>query len=103
MDIDTIKPFINHQVEIFLEGGQCIEGILMPIVKGVILVHPLEQMAAFYGSAVLCLDKIIGIRQLKQVGPDYTNEMVGNEPIPNLGSAFDNPTKLRFNSQKSQR
>lgn len=67
MDIETIKPFINHDVEV-LVGGVWIEGHMAPIVKGVIVLHPLQEMLPFYGPTALKADVIQAIRQVKKNG-----------------------------------
>lgn len=67
MEIDVIKPFINHDVEV-LVGGVWIEGHLVPIVKGVIILHPIGDAASFYGATAMKIDVIQAIRQVKKNG-----------------------------------
>jgi hypothetical protein len=65
MDMDTIKPFINHDVEM-LVGGTWIEGHLTPIVKGLILLYPIGEAKNFYGPCALKAEFIQAIRQVKK-------------------------------------
>jgi hypothetical protein len=74
MDIEVIKPFISHEVEV-LVAGVWIEGHLSPIVKGVITLLPLGEAAAFYGPCALKADVIQAIRQVKRQAP-------ANIPVP---------------------
>lgn len=67
MEIDVIKPFINHDVEV-LVAGVWIEGHLVPIVKGTLILHPIGEAAAFYGPTALKADVIQAIRQVKKNG-----------------------------------
>lgn len=98
MDIETIKPFINHDVEV-LVAGVWIEGHLVPIVKGVIVIHPLEDAAAFYGPTAMKIEVIQAIRQVKkgtQQEVPFTDPTASGEASP-VRSGLDQVTpKQRF-------
>lgn len=69
MEVEVIKPFINHDVEV-LVGGVWIEGTLAPIVKGVVNLLPIGDAKGFYGPAAFKLESVVAIRQLKRNGPE---------------------------------
>jgi hypothetical protein len=65
MEIDVIKPFIGHNVEI-LVAGVWIEGFLSPIAKGVIQLMPLDELKEFYGPCALKVEVVQAIRQIRR-------------------------------------
>lgn len=80
MEIDVIKPFINHDVEV-LVAGVWIEGHMVPIVRGTIILHPIGEAAAFYGPTALKPEVIQAIRQVKKNGQPVT-EFVDPTVLP---------------------
>lgn len=98
MDMDTIKPFINHDVEM-LVGGTWIEGHLVPIVKGLILLYPIGEAKNFYGPCALKADVIQAIRQVKKsdTPPEFELPEVDTRSNVTVRSGLDEVTpKQRF-------
>lgn len=65
MELDTLKHFVNKDVEM-LVAGVWLEGHLMPIVKGIITLMPFTDQAAFYGPCALKHDVVQAIRLVRQ-------------------------------------
>ena len=66
MDIEILKAFINHDVEVLI-AGVWIEGHMTPIVKGVVTLLPLADVAPFYGPSACKTDVIQAIRQVRRL------------------------------------
>lgn len=102
MDMDIIKPFINHDVEV-LVAGVWIEGHMAPIVKGVIMLLPLPDQAAFYGPCALRPDVIQAIRQVKKSGVPLVNPVPSSNSHTTIRSSLDDLTAIeRFRKQQER-
>lgn len=67
MDKEILKHFIGMNVEV-LVGGVWIEGHLQPISKGILVLLPIGEAAAFYGPASLKEEMVQAIRQIRKTG-----------------------------------
>jgi hypothetical protein len=85
MDVEILKSFINHDVEVLI-AGVWIEGHMTPIVKGVVTLLPLADVAPFYGPAACKTDVIQAIRQVRRL---TTQAPVDPVPTPT------DPTQIR--------
>lgn len=65
METDILKHFIGKDVEV-LVSGVWIEGNLMPIAKGIIVLTPIGGTEAFYGPASMSTSVVQAIRQVKR-------------------------------------
>lgn len=65
MESDILKHFIGLDVEVLI-GNAWIEGNLMPIAKGIVVLTPIAGAEAFYGPASMKAESIIAIRQVKR-------------------------------------
>lgn len=100
MEIDILKHFIRHDVEV-LVGGVWIEGVLQPIVKGVIVLLPLPNAIEFYGPASLRIESIDAIRQLKRGNPQPSVINMTPEKPAQIRSVFESvPPSKRFAVKK---
>jgi hypothetical protein len=64
MELNTLKAFIRMHVQV-LVSGIWIEGLLMPIVKGDVILYPVGPVSEIYGPTALKADVIEAIRQVK--------------------------------------
>jgi len=65
-------------VEVLVDGTW-IDGHLLPIAKGVVVLQPISEAAAFYGPTSMKADVIQAIRQVKK--PTFTTDIPTNEQI----------------------
>lgn len=100
MELDILKHFIKHEVEV-LVGGVWVEGTMMPIAKGVVVLLPLEGAKPFYGPTSMKADAIQAIRQIKHLAGGVSFE----NPPPlddNVKSSFDGVSPhQRFKNNKA--
>jgi hypothetical protein len=86
MELDILKHFIGHDVEVLI-SGVWIEGHMQPIAKGIIVLLPIAGAEAFYGPTSCKADVIQAIRQVKR---DKTTPQLPPEPQPTkIKSSFD--------------
>lgn len=95
MEIETIKSFIHHDVEV-LVSGVWIEGHMTPIVKGVVILLPLPEFADFYGPAAMKIDVIQAIRQVKRLEKFVPEPTPENKPDVISSSLDQVSPKQRF-------
>jgi hypothetical protein len=97
MELDILKHFIKHEVEV-LVGGVWIEGLMMPIVKGVVVLMPVGEMQAFFGPASLKAESIQAIRQIKKHGVIEKPIIPTEVPAVGIRSSLESVTPgQRFN------
>ena|ERR1700678_2343719 len=84
MESDILKSFIGRNVEILI-SGTWVEGHLMPIAKGIVVLKPLPGTEAFLGPTSCKTDVIQAIREVKRDTP------IVPKPVetPNVHSSFD--------------
>lgn len=80
MELDTLKHFINKDVEV-LVGGVWIEGHMTPIVKGIVTLLPVGVSKEFYGPAACHAEVIQAVRQVK-LQPQTNQVSVNSNPNP---------------------
>ncbi len=89
MELDVLKNFIGRDVEV-LVGGVWIEGHMQPIVKGVITLLPLGDVAQFYGPTAMKADVVQAVRQIRKQGQVQVDPAA--EPSANVRSSLDSLT-----------
>lgn len=91
MDLDVLKNFIKHDVEM-LVAGVWIEGHLMPIVKSVITLLPIGPAKEFYGPTAIKAEVVQAVRQVRKQPTDNTAPAVNQNPNlpPPVQSGFGN-------------
>ena len=94
MDIEIIKHFINHDVEVLI-SGVWVEGHMMPIAKGVVVLTPIGGTEAFYGPTSCTLGVIQAIRQVKRENTTPPAPPPGTDPTK-IRSSLEQNTPGRF-------
>lgn len=98
MESDILKHFVNHEVEILI-GGVWVEGLLLPIAKGIVVLKPIGEMATFYGPCSFKSEDIMAIRQLKKQSVPLVDINPPKPPVINSG--FD-PISPHYRFLKKQ-
>lgn len=65
MELDVLKNFVKHEVEV-LVAGVWITGVMTPIVKGVVTLLPAGQEKEFYGPTAVHAEVIQAVRQVRK-------------------------------------
>jgi|SRR5208282_463281 len=100
MELDILKPFVKHDVEV-LVGGVWIEGTMLPIAKGIVVLMPFADMQVFYGPASLKAEAIQAIRQVKRSNIVAPNVVPNIPDPPPVRSSFESlPPSFRFPVKK---
>lgn len=81
MEAETLKLFINKDVEI-LVGGAWVSGHMTPIVKGVITLLPFPENAVNYGPTALKIEGVQCIRQVKRDAQQANAQQAANAQTP---------------------
>lgn len=89
MELDTLKHFVNKDVEILI-GGVWIGGHMTPIVKGLITLIPFPEDSALHGPAALKAENVQCIRQVKRdaVQANVQQAVAAQSPVP-VKSSFE--------------
>ena len=97
MEIETLKPFINHDVEILI-AGNWVEGHMNPIVKGIITLSPVGVAREFYGPVCFKVDSVQAIRLIKVQPKDKS---YNPPPVESINSSIE-PITPGVRSQQLQ-
>ena len=94
MDIEIIKHFINHDVEVLI-SGVWVEGHMTPIAKGVVVLLPIGGAEAFYGPTSCRCDVIQAIRQVKRTSTTPVAALPGTDNTK-IRSSLEQNTPGKF-------
>lgn len=96
MESDILKHFVNREVEV-LVGGVWIEGFMLPIAKGVVVLNPVGDMTQFYGPCSFKAEAIMAIRQVRR-----SVAVPPVEPVPpsTIKSSFESVSPQRRFAKK---
>ncbi len=89
MELDTLKHFVNKDVEILI-GGVWVRGHMTPIVKSLITLIPFPEDAVNYGPTALKAENVNCIRQVKRdaVQANVQQATAAQTPAP-VKSSFE--------------
>lgn len=100
MDKEILKHFVGLNVEI-LVGGVWVEGNLQPISKGIVVLLPIGEAAAFYGPASMKEEAIQAIRHIKKLDKPEMPMPEVKPPEP-LRSSLEQVTPQQRFARKQQ-